>query len=73
MVVRDTPILIVDFAYEQQPSVPDDVSTVSAQAAIAQAVAAVAAGPHEVEKAPTRFIFMPPMHPPLLSQRYVVS
>jgi hypothetical protein len=70
MVVRDTPILIVDFAYEQQPSVPDDVSTVSAQAAIAQAVAA---GPHEVEKAPTRFIFMPPMHPPLLSQRYVVS
>jgi hypothetical protein len=41
----------VDFAYEQQPSVPDDEFTASAQAAIAQAVAPVMPGPREVEKA----------------------
>jgi hypothetical protein len=41
----------VDVAYEQQPSVPDDQSTASAQATIAQVVAPVTPGPREVEKA----------------------
>jgi hypothetical protein len=46
MVVRDILTPTVDFAYEQQPSVPDDESTASAQA-----VAPVAPGPCKVEKA----------------------
>jgi hypothetical protein len=50
-VVRDTSTPTVDVAYEQQPSVPDDESMASAQAAIARVVTPVTPGPCEVEKA----------------------
>ena len=73
--VRDTPTptVHVDVAYEQQPSVPDDESTASTQATIAQVVAPVAPGPREVENATHEVhLYAPRMHPPLLSQRYVV-
>ena len=77
MVVRDTPTPTVNVAYEQQPSVPDDESTASTQAAIAQVVAPVTPGPREMEKATNDVHLYPPKDASapgsLLSQRYVVS
>jgi len=49
--VHDTPTLTVDAAHEQQPSVYDDESTATAQAAIAWVVAPAMSVPGEVEKA----------------------